>query len=179
MVTNRYIGGGNDQVGTIIQYFGSNPPKGFLSCDGSIYNIIDYSRLANHIEGEFGSKNFFGGDGVTTFAVPDLRGEFLRGTGTNSHTNQGNGANVGVHQDGTSNPIQSIDVGGSNTIRFLVNSATSDTRTLNGDSYYKSVSSGTLSYKGVIINKDSSTGSATDTYTSRPTNTSVLYCIRW
>ena len=26
------------------------------------------------------SANYFGGDGETTFSVPDLRGEFLRGS---------------------------------------------------------------------------------------------------
>ena len=44
-------------------------------------------------------KIILAGDGVTTFKVPNLLGEFLRGTGTNSYTNQGSGANVGVHQD--------------------------------------------------------------------------------
>ena len=36
-----------------------------------------------------------------SFGIPDLRGEFLRGTGTNSHVNGGNGAGVGEHQDAT------------------------------------------------------------------------------
>ena len=74
-------------IGTIISYMGNNPPKDYLSCDGTVYNISDYQALADFINTEFGSYDFFGGDGTTTFAVPDLRGEFLRGTGTNSHTN--------------------------------------------------------------------------------------------
>lgn len=80
---------------------GTAAPDGYLVCDGTVYNISDYPLLANHFETQFQTKNHFGGDGITTFAVPDLRGEFLRGTGTNSHTNQGSGLNVGMHQDGT------------------------------------------------------------------------------
>ena len=78
---------GSSLVGSIYSYMGTYSPFGYLACDGSEYNISDYPRLAEHINRHFGSYNFFGGDGTTTFAVPDLRGEFLRGTGTNSHTN--------------------------------------------------------------------------------------------
>lgn len=164
------ISGGNDQVGTIIQYFGSNPPKGFLSCDGSIYNIIDYSRLANHIEVEFGSKNFFGGDGTSTFAVPDLRGEFLRGTGTNSHTNQGSGENVGVHQDGTEH------VGSLGGIANVLNPKSQS----GANAQVAKVDSGLESSTEIWLS-DAQTYSLNNIvkYTSRPTNTSVLYCIRW
>lgn len=80
---------------------GGTAPNGYLSCDGSTYSITTYSDLANFIYNNFGSTNYFGGNGTTTFAVPDLRGEFLRGTGTNGHANEGSGANVGVHQGAT------------------------------------------------------------------------------
>ena len=91
-------------IGTVIAVMGKSAPANYLVCDGSVYNILDYQDLANYFETQFEAKNFFGGDGETTFAVPDLRGEFLRGAGTNSHNNQGSGDNVGVHQDGTQLP---------------------------------------------------------------------------
>ena len=47
-------------------------PKHYLSCDGSIYNIVDYPYLSEYIKTEFGAYDHFGGDGVTTFAVPSL-----------------------------------------------------------------------------------------------------------
>lgn len=170
-------GGGNDQVGTIIQYFGSNPPKGFLSCDGSIYNIVDYSRLANHIEVEFGSKNFFGGDGVTTFAVPDLRGEFLRGTGTNGATSI-SGRNVGYHQDATIIP-NSVSYNEQFRSYKTSNSTSSNVSLSNYDKKY-SISGGGQAY--IRVNGTLSYESkynAEYASTTRPTNTSVLYCIRW
>lgn len=58
-------------VGSIISYIGTNAPAHYLLCDGSIYNIVDYPELALHIKNEFGTYNYFGGDGVTTFAVPN------------------------------------------------------------------------------------------------------------
>ena len=88
-------------VGEIINYMGTIVPEHYLECDGKTYNITDYPILAEHIKTNFGSYNKFGGDGTTTFAVPDLRGEFLRGSGINNHANQGNGSAVGTHQDGT------------------------------------------------------------------------------
>ena len=74
-------------TGTVLSYMGTTAPKGYLICDGTEYNISNHTNLANFIKDQFGSYNYFGGDGTTTFKVPDLRGEFLRGSGTNSHSN--------------------------------------------------------------------------------------------
>ena len=104
-----YLGGsanaGFTPVGTIISVMGVNAPANYLKCDGTVYNISDYPELATYFYLQFGSKNKFGGNGTTTFAVPDLRGEFLRGTGTNSHSGNGNGAAVGAHQNATYIPF--------------------------------------------------------------------------
>lgn len=167
---NEVIGIEDTPVGHIISHMGMEVPKHYLACDGSEYNIADYTYLAEHILNEFGSYNYFGGDGVNTFAVPDLRGEFLRGTGTNSHTNQGSGANVGEHQDGTLNQYYHV---GDASLCFYgpekgslasknVDSATNDTTIGKKIGYTKYTSTGGQQY-----------------YTSRPTNTSVLYCIKY
>lgn len=159
-------------VGNIISYMGNNVPRHYLACDGSIYNIGDYPALEAHFVQEFGSVNYFGGNGTTTWAVPDLQGEFLRGTGTNSHTNQGNGANVGVHQDATAAPM----LQGSNTNLGARKSAL-NAETLNDysgtDTRY---GSGVLQYATGFSNQVSVSGVK---YTARPTNTSVKYCIKY
>jgi microcystin-dependent protein len=49
----------------------------YLPCDGSILKIEDYRALF------FVIGTSFGGDGETTFAVPDLRGAATMGVGTN------------------------------------------------------------------------------------------------
>ena len=60
-------------VGTIIQVTSNNKtPKHYVVCDGSEYNISDYPYLAQHFADNLGSINYFGGDGINTFAVPKL-----------------------------------------------------------------------------------------------------------
>ena len=62
-------------VGTLISKTGTLTPSHYLQCDGTIYNILDYPDLAQHFKDEYGCVNAFGGDGVTTFAVPDYSPE--------------------------------------------------------------------------------------------------------
>lgn len=57
-------------VGSIISYMGNKVPAHYLLCDGSEYNIADYPELAKHFKDDLGAVNYFGGDGITTFAVP-------------------------------------------------------------------------------------------------------------
>lgn len=166
-------------IGTIISYMGTTAPDDYLVCDGAVYNISDYWELADFINAQFGSKNYFGGDGTTTFAVPDLRGEFLRGSGTNSHANNGDGASVGVHQDGT----QHNNVYGDGVGSVVMPGTGADTPNdrLNGnnyniDKYITKYGAPKLRYTGF----NSATASGMNShYTSRPTNTSVLYCIKY
>ena len=154
-------------VGGVLPYMGTTAPTNYLICDGTEYNIADYKKLADHIKNNFGSYNFFGGNGTTTFKVPDLRGEFLRGSGTNSHEGQGNGANVGVHQDGT----EHLWLQSNATEIYYGNANPSDTKI---DSGSPSKGKITYSYKYGV-----SSGSNFNQYfTSRPTNTSVNYIIK-
>lgn len=159
-------------IGMIISFMGKNAPAGYLICDGSEYNIADYEKLANHFENEFGTVNYFGGDGTTTFKVPDLRGEFLRGAGTNSHAGQGSGAEVGTHQNAT----QHVKIGGGSTNNLFIypNNAIwySDN---NSDS---AILTGNNTIRHAALN-DVGTQQINSFYTSRPTNTSVLYCIKY
>lgn len=87
-------------VGSLIQTMSNSAPKHYLICDGSEYAIGTYPELEAHFVKEFGTVNHFGG-ASGKWKVPDLRGEFLRMTGANSHINQGSGAGIGEHQDGT------------------------------------------------------------------------------
>ena len=157
-------------IGTIISYMGQTAPKDYLICDGTVYNIDDYKELAEFINTSFGSYNKFGGDGTTTFAVPDLRGEFLRGTGTNSHTNQGNGANVGSHQDGT---VFNGFLGGDNT-----NKLTSWADISKNGPQKVDASTSSINPQASSVTNISTSTAPIMVYTSRPTNTSVLYCIK-
>lgn len=65
--------------GTVIHFAGSVPPVGYLAADGAAVSRTTYSRLSAVIGETYGP-----GDGSTTFNLPDLRGYFVRGSGTNS-----------------------------------------------------------------------------------------------
>ena len=58
-------------VGHVMMITANNCPKHYIKCDGAVYNIIDYQILADYINSEFGSYDYFGGNGTDTFAVPD------------------------------------------------------------------------------------------------------------
>ena len=167
-------------TGSIIPYMGTTAPENYLICDGSTYNINDYKKLADHIKDNFGSYNKFGGDGTTTFAVPDLRGEFLRGAGNNSHADQGSGATVGTHQNATkeSQIITYTPDGNSYNLHHYVPSTSTGVIT-GHDTIDSWVLSDTVQ-NDLAINFTSKTTltSKHGTYTSRPTNTSVNYLIK-
>ena len=156
-------------VGSIISLMSNEAPPHYLVCDGTEYNISDYHELSDFFKEQFGSYNYFGGDGITTFAVPDLRGEFLRGTGSNGHENCGNGLNVGKHQNPTAHLLMRI---GSSREFWAQGAANSGI--FNMDSILTSASLRTTA----SVSK-SSTSTQSATYSSRPTNTSVLYCIKY
>ena len=173
---------GYTPVGTVISVMGNTAPPNYLVCDGTVYNIVDYQALADYFEDQFEASNYFGGDGVTTFAVPDLRGEFLRGTGTNSHTDSGtgngDGAAVGTHQDATVFP----NIYGNTSSKKIRACGKPDGGNNMGAIYYdKNLTGSDLSgqqYVDTAAGTTAALGStATGKYTARPTNTSVLYCI--
>ena len=59
---------GQPYVGEIRIFGGSFPPAGWAFCDGSVLSISENDTLFNLI------GTTYGGDGQSTFALPDLRG---------------------------------------------------------------------------------------------------------
>lgn len=167
-------------VGEIISYMGTTSPENYLICDGTEYQIAQYPILAQHFADNFGSKNHFGGDGTTTFAVPDLRGEFLRGSGANSHNNslteknEGNGEAVGVHQ--SASVVSPVGSSSENGVRYFSSSGDVEMweGMVNPDSSSEYHGSNTW-----VKTSTPNTSQRRRYFTSRPTNTSVLYCIKY
>ena len=153
-------------VGTIISYSTSTVPSGYLECNGQEVSRETYSALFAKIGTTYGA-----GDGSTTFKVPDLRGEFLRGTGTATR-NTGTGEAVGTHQDATRHVAIVTDGSKNIVIRagqlfgYSSQDRTFGTTTTAHDQ---------LRYAPSV--NDTTTGE--NSYTSRPTNTAVLYCIKY
>ena len=65
---------GCSPVGTVISVMGNLAPQNYLVCDGRVVNILDYPELANYFTAQFGSVNYFGGDGTSTFGIPNVTG---------------------------------------------------------------------------------------------------------
>ena len=75
-------------VGTVHAFAGVYAPNGWLLCNGQAVSRSQYSRLFSVISTRYG-----GGDGYSTFNVPDMRDRFIEGA--NSY-NVGTPLNAGI-----------------------------------------------------------------------------------
>ena len=65
---------GSGLTGSIVAYTANTVPSGYLECNGAAVSRTDFSALFAIISDDFGP-----GNGSSTFNLPDLRGEFIRG----------------------------------------------------------------------------------------------------
>jgi microcystin-dependent protein len=74
----------DEYTGIIKLFAGTFAPQGWLYCNGQLLNISQYAQLFAVL------GTTYGGDGQTTFALPDLRGRAAigqgQGTGLDSYT---------------------------------------------------------------------------------------------
>jgi microcystin-dependent protein len=61
-------------AGAILTFAQNSPPDGWLKCNGQLISRTTYSTLFSAIGTTYGA-----GNGTTTFKLPELRGEFIRG----------------------------------------------------------------------------------------------------
>src|SRR5712671_567290 len=64
-------------LGEIRMFAGNFAPAGWMFCEGQLLSIADYDTLFNLI------GTTYGGDGQSTFALPDLRGRLPIHQGAN------------------------------------------------------------------------------------------------
>ena len=159
-------------IGTVISFMGSTAPEDYLVCDGGVHNIAEYPDLAEFFREQFGSASHFGGDGETTFAVPDLRNLFLRGY--HGELEEQLSGDVGIKQEATEHfNVSPYTDGVRWASKFVAPSGQSSALT---PDFADSISSplekaecGGHSRTSLMVNA---------TYTSRPVNMAVLYCIK-
>ncbi len=133
--------------GTVIHVAKSTAPTGYLKANGAAVSRTTYATLFAAINTTFGS-----GDGSTTFNVPDLRGEFIRGLDDGRGVDTGRG--IGTAQaDDIKNHTHALPM------------TTSGVGWVTG--------SGGLRYDSAL-----STGSTGGTET-RPRNVALLACIKY
>lgn len=140
-------------TGTVIYMAANTTPSGFLRANGAGVSRSTYSALFSAIGTTYGA-----GDGSTTFNLPDLRGEFIRGF------DDGRGADPG-RGFGT---FQNMDIQSHN---HIVYSTAGPSNTGNGSI----PSSGAWAfYKYNNLTTTSSGGAET-----RPRNVALLACIKF
>lgn len=90
----KVLQGPSGPVGEIIATGSLTPPVGFLYCNGSAVSRTQYSDLFREIGTTYGV-----GDGSTTFNLPDLRGVFARGAGSQTIGAETYSATLGTKQN--------------------------------------------------------------------------------
>lgn len=82
-------------AGSIVAYLGTTDPSGWVICDGT--------ARTNNSDNRYNRLNALsigtGGSGTTSYTPPDLRGSFLRGTGTSPINSVYSGASLKSYQD--------------------------------------------------------------------------------
>lgn len=151
---------------------GTTAPQGFLMCDGSEYLKTAYPQLAAFLAATDTAQGttYFAGSDSAHFKVPDAKGEYYRGAGTNSHTGQGNGGLVGEHQDA------------SEILKTYGEDSAFDYPSISATDFENTFDS-VKNYPNKTYRKTSGTSTGWDvnakTYTARPTSTSKNYIIAY
>lgn len=139
--------------GTVAHFAMSSAPTGWVKANGSALSRTAYADLFSAIGTTFGA-----GDGSTTFNVPDLRGEFLRGLDDGRGIDLGR--TLGSAQENTiqshNHPIVTVGTPGSGSSTGM-----------------SSISNGSL--VGTVTMYISANGSSE----TRPRNVSLLACIKY
>lgn len=162
-------------IGTIIAFMGTSAPKGYLICDGAEYSISSYPVLADFFLEQFGDSAYFGGDGSSTFAVPDLKNKFLRGYhGDSSNTYS---KEIGEYQAATTIPrffLRDAAVSSDVDAIFLFDDDENGNNISSVDfAVYKNAHMYKTTYSSPV-----SSGNYAVKYAVRPINATVLFCIK-
>lgn len=138
-------------VGAIQAFATITVPNGWLKANGQAISRTTYASLFSVIGTTYGS-----GDGSTTFNVPDLRGEFIRGFDDGKGTDSGR------------------VFGSSQTDDFKSHTHSYNFSNSSG-AYVQNIPKGELTTAGT----SSSTILATGGTETRPKNIALLYCIKY
>jgi len=139
------------QAGTVAYFAAGSAPSGWLKANGAAVSRTTYSALFAAIGTTFGA-----GDGSTTFALPDLRGYFVRplddGRGVDS------GRTLGTSQ--------------ADDLKSHVHAVAGNTSNSSGSPYR--ILSNTNSTPNVTNDTNATGGTET-----RPKNVALLACIKY
>lgn len=163
-VTNRGAGG---QAGDVKFFAGSAAPAGWLKANGALVSRTAYAALFAAIGTTYGA-----GDGATTFALPDYRGEFLR------CADDGRGVDVG-RQNGTAQ-LDALQGHGHN-ISAVTSGGTklADGTGAEPATKYPAGGAGSANFFKAFGLFDTGNGSPRTAGETRPRNVAALACIKY
>ncbi|WP_374075464.1 tail fiber protein [Bdellovibrio bacteriovorus] len=156
--------------GAVQTFAGSTCPSGWLKANGQAVSRTTYANLFTYIGTTYGA-----GDGSTTFNVPELRGEFIRGWDDGRGLDSGRAMASTQTQDiqAHSHSISTADVYNSASSApgaFIINDNSSDA-IVSSDNISPGSNS---SLRTNRFSTSSAGGSET-----RPRNVALLYCIKF
>tara|TARA_B100001287_G_scaffold152484_1_gene128337 strand:- start:695 stop:1621 length:927 start_codon:yes stop_codon:yes gene_type:complete len=163
-------------AGSIFTFASTTVPSGYLECNGSAVSRSTYSSLFTAIGTTHGS-----GDGSSTFNLPDLRGEFVRGWDHNRGVDSGRSFASSQSDQNESHNHSLTDPNHAHTQRGLA---------LNGGSGSVAITLGSgqsyqIGYSGSqssVTTGSSSTGislGSSGGNESRPRNLALMYVIKF
>lgn len=167
--TKQYVdtaaSGSSTPSGAVMAFAMNSAPTGWLACNGAAISRTTYAALFAAIGITYGA-----GDGSTTFNLPDLRGYFVRGSGTN-----GDGTASGTfgakQADAYLNHSHSITDPG-HTHQYTAPAGSPLAAGSSGNAFTQT-STTTSSTTGITVNTSTTGGTET-----RPKNIALLYCIK-
>jgi microcystin-dependent protein len=166
-------------TGAVMPFAMNTAPSGWLAANGSAVSRTAFAALFAAIGTTYGA-----GDGSTTFTLPDLRGYFVRGSGTNSDgvdagtfgAKQADGVISHTHSGTTGN--DSPDHTHNTTFRNNAESSGLGSPAATGGNLstaqYSSGGASVRHQHGFTTSSQSPAG----TTETRPRNIAMLYCIK-
>ena len=154
-------------------------PAGYLECNGAAVSRTTYAVLFGVIQTQYGA-----GNGSTTFNVPDLRGEFIRGWAsgtTDSSRDQGRqiGSTQGSQNLSHNHTITSSvnDSGHSHTIGLAVRASYAEPRNfgVGRDGNANNSDSTSTQTTGISVSSSAANAGGSE---ARPRNVAMMYIIK-
>jgi microcystin-dependent protein len=160
--------------GQIGEFASATCPAGWVAANGAaVSRTVTYGGLYAAIGTTWGT-----GDGSTTFNVPDLRGTFLRGTGTNATGSSAGavGPAVGTYAADTYlNHAHAVTDPG-HTHTYTQVSSTAQAVGGSGSNYFNGSTTGNTGSSTTGLSVNTSTTGGTET---KPKNYGILFCIKY
>ena len=171
-------------AGVIVPFGGTTAPSGYLACQGQIVSRSTYADLFAAI----GTTWNLAGESSSEFRLPDLRGAFLRGTGTHMSSNMANGndfagPSVGSFENDQFQGHLFGDVGsyiGTQTAPLKISdNRRNQSPSSSSDNNHGVVDTQANSYGNALIPiNDQTNGTPRTGDETRPFNAGILYCIK-